>query len=167
MEPFDYQLEFLKKEYDTLNQAIGRMDEATHATKNWTMLIWAGSVSFAMTQDHNLRNYVIFTAIIPLAFWFIDAWWRRIQRQMIFRVNEISSFINGENLSHSFAEKKMVGIKLLDLRSKNSETQKVRDAFASLKRTMWFKTVYIYYLTMILASVTMAMANWFFSGCDA
>jgi len=147
---FDIQLEFLKAELETINSAIARIDGTTQATKNWAVGIWAGSI--ALLLDKDLPQYIAFSAILPLAFWVTDAWWRRIQRSFIYRSNKISAFLNSDQLSESFAQRKFVGFTVLDPRGwqyaegpESSEYWK----FIQIRRTLWFKTVAAFYLGLI------------------
>src|SRR5438128_668129 len=96
----EYQLDFLKLEFNAINEAIRRIDQTTQGTKNWAIGVWAGSMGLSLAHA-DLRNYVPLTAIVPLMFWFIDAYWRHIQRTMIFRIQLISEFLNGPDLSRS------------------------------------------------------------------
>ncbi len=161
MKQLEIQLEFLKQELTTLNDTIARFDTITQSVKNWSILLWSASISFAMSREEGLRNYVIFTSIIPLAFWYIDARWRRTQRQMIFRVGEISEFLNGSNLQKSIELGKITGINILDVKSKKSEDQESKWKFATIKKTMFFKTVFIFYVFQITTSLLIGVVTIF------
>ena len=150
---FRYQLDFLKLEYQSLNETIARIDGTTQTIKNWTLLIWAGSISFSLTREQDLRDYVIFTAIIPLVFWSLDAWWRRVQRQCIFRIELISDFLNSENLFTSFSEKKLINFHLIDHRARKYANKKELIAFSSVWKTVWFGSVAAFYLGLSIMSI--------------
>src|SRR6185369_103858 len=103
---FQYQLEFLKLEFDTINKSIERIDGMTQTIKNWAVGAWAGSI--ALLFNAKRPDLIGLTAVLPLVFWFVDAWWRRIQRSFIFRSNKISEFLNGNQLQESFRERRLV-----------------------------------------------------------
>ncbi|MGH9761140.1 MAG: hypothetical protein ACREDR_36115, partial [Blastocatellia bacterium] len=56
---FNYQLEFLKLEFASINEIIKRIDEITQKHKDWAVLIWVGSISLSVSQS-GLRRYVVF-----------------------------------------------------------------------------------------------------------
>jgi hypothetical protein len=148
---FDLQLEFLKVELETVNSAIERLDGTTQATKNWAVGIWAGSI--ALLLDKNLPQYVVFSAALPIVFWVVDAWWRRIQRSFIFRSNKISEFLNSDHLHESFAQRKLVGFTLLDPRGWQYSNSAEYWEFIRVRRTLWFKSVAVFYLGLMGLSV--------------
>src|ERR1700730_16809976 len=130
---FAYQLEFLKLEFGSINEIIKRIDEMTQRNKDWAVLIWTGSISLAISQP-SLRRYVWLTAVLPLLFWFLDAWWRRIQRSCIFRIQKISEFLNGPDLVLSFQQQRLVDFHLLDPRSRRyRETEEFKDFVGMLR----------------------------------
>lgn len=47
---FVFQLEILKSEITDIGGVVGRIDEITQQIKNWTVLIWAGSISLIIWQ---------------------------------------------------------------------------------------------------------------------
>jgi hypothetical protein len=143
----DLQLEFLKIELETVNSAIERIDGTTQATKNWAVGIWAGSM--ALLLDKDLPQYVGFSAVLPIVFWVVDAWWRRIQRSFIFRSNKISEFLNSDQLRESFAQRKLVGFTLLDPRGWQYAKSSEYWDFIRVRRTIWFKSVSVFYLGLM------------------
>jgi len=84
VESFKYQLDCLKSEIELIDRAIARFDGITQTTKNWAIVTWTGSIAIALGQV-DLRKYIIFTAVLPLLFWFVDAWWRHLQKRSVFR----------------------------------------------------------------------------------
>lgn len=144
---FDLQLEFLKVELETVNSAIERIDGTTQATKNWAVGIWAGSI--ALLLDKDLPQYITFSAVLPVVFWVVDAWWRRIQRSFIFRSQKISEFLNSDQLFESFAQRKLVGFKLLDPRGWQYHESPEYWEFIRVRRTLWFRSVAVFYLGLM------------------
>jgi hypothetical protein len=50
------------------------METITQNVKNFSIVTWTGGITVFLGQDA-LRKYIIFTAFLPLLFWFVDAWW--------------------------------------------------------------------------------------------
>jgi hypothetical protein len=158
---FQLQIEFLKLEFESINGVIARIDQTTQATKHWAITVWAGAVALMLGKP-DLSKHLLLTAILPLIFWFIDAQWRHIQRSCIFRIEQISAFLNDERLRESFNQKRVTGLRLLDPRAKNARgTPEYRD-FTSVRRTAGFGEVAPFYLGLSLLSVVAALvvARW-------
>jgi hypothetical protein len=151
------QLDFLKLEFEAINKAIERLDETTQATKNWAVVLWAGSLGVALGKPE-MHPYIPITAALPLLFWFIDAQWRRIQRSFIFRSHRISDFLNGPALTKSIENGRLTDFIVLDLRAGSlRNTPEYRD-FTSIRRTCRFKEVGPFYVGLALISLLVAAA---------
>jgi hypothetical protein len=151
-----YQLDFLKLEYGAIHDAIRRIDETTQGTKNWSVIVWAGSLGVALGSKE-LRGYVALTAVVPLLFWYVDAQWRRIQRSFIFRSRKIGDFLSGPGLADSMKERRIVGLVLLDPRAtKESNTEEYRK-FTAIRRTLRFKEVGPFYGGLVAISIIVAV----------
>jgi hypothetical protein len=151
LKSLNYQLEFLTHEAETVQEIIKRMDELTQKCKDWTILIWAGGVSLAISQEH-LRRYIWLTAVVPFLFWFLDGWWRKIQRTCVFRSMKISEFLNGTNLIKSFEENRLVNFQVLDPRGEQYQNERDYKEFTKLSMTMRFMEVRLFYLGLIILS---------------
>jgi hypothetical protein len=151
MNKLEYQLDVLKLEIETINSAIRQMDSMTEKIKNWTVLLWAASTGAAITSP-TLNPYIFLTAAIPLAFWFVDGWYRRIQRRFIWRTGEISTFLNSEWLTESFKAQEIKGFKLFDPAARSAKGEDKYESFINIRRTMKFGSVSIFYAFLILMS---------------
>lgn len=151
MTKFEYQLEILKAEIETINSAIRQMDTMTEKIKNWTVLIWAAAIGAAITREE-LNNYIVFTAAIPLAFWFVDGWYRRIQRRFIWRTDQISDFLNDGRLTASFEKGEFVEFRLFDPAGRKSRGDPEYQRFISLWRTMRFGSLSLLYAFLVVMS---------------
>lgn len=156
-ESFNYQLEFLKLEFNSINQSIERIDQITQTTKNWAVLTWAGSIALAIGQG-DLRRYILLTAVLPMLFWLIDAHWRRIQRSFIYRVQMISDFLNDSRLVESFQQRKLIDFTVLDPRGRQYKNTQEYKSFTRVIGTMWFREVAIFYSGL----ATISVALWLF-----
>jgi len=151
-EAFVYQLDFLKLEFAANNVTIGRIDEITSKLKNWAILTWAGSIT--LTLGHlELRKYLGVTAVLPLPFFFVESWMRRIQRSFIFRINKISDFLNDGRLQRSFQERKLVDFRVVDPRATQHRATHEYKRFTTLWGTMAFREVAAFYLGLSLLSI--------------
>ncbi len=110
---FEYQLQTLTSEIEHINQAIARLDEMTQTTKQWAILTWTGSISFILGQQ-SLKQYIFFTAVIPILFWIIDARWRYWLGHFSYRERKISEFINSNALQKAYEQQSFSGFTILD-----------------------------------------------------
>ena len=142
---FERQFELLKLELTLIDSAIRSFDEITKNVKQWAIVAWGGAVGLAF-GDEMLRPAVWATAFLPLAFWLLDASFRRVQRTFIVRNREISEFINGGPFIEAAQSGKAFGFPLMRMRKKSG------------RKTSWFTvmtfwTVAPLYILMILASI--------------
>ncbi|MCA9926510.1 MAG: hypothetical protein KC421_29275 [Anaerolineales bacterium] len=135
---FEYRLQTLTFEIQYIERSIARLDEITQTTKYWAILIWTGSISLLIGRQ-NLNEYVLFTSVIPLLFWLIDARWRFWLGYFSYRQGKISEFINSEDFEKSFEMKSFAEFNILDPLGKayrnNTEFQKKRTLRRALKST--------------------------------
>ena len=151
MTKFEYQLDILKIEIETVNASIRQMDKMGESIKNWAILTWAAATGATITQE-KLNPYIALTAVIPLVFWLVDTWYRRIQRKFIWRSIEISKFLNDERLSKSFVQQKMVDFVLFDPKSRLTKGEKY-EQFVGWKRVMMFRSLSLLYLSLAGMSI--------------
>jgi hypothetical protein len=144
---FEYQLDMLKLEVETINQSIRQMDEITKSIKEWTVGLWTAAIGGALVKPE-LANYIWVTVAIPLVFWLVDTWYRRIQRKFIFRGILIARFLNGERLEQSFTEGKLVGFSLLDPKSRSEASAEYED-FIAPRKVAFFPSVALLYLGLV------------------
>ena len=149
---FNYQLEFLKLEFDSINKTIARIDDIAGKVKNWAIVTWAGGIALSLGHKE-LTKYILLTGIVPILFYYVDAWWRRIQRSFIFRVNKISEFLNDQRLLQSFEQQRLIDFRLLDVRSKHHANTKEYQVFTSVWRTRRFRELSVFYVGLTLISV--------------
>ena len=148
----DVQCDIIKQEIEIINQLIARHDNMTQTSKNWAILIWTGSIGLLL-GDEGLRQIVIFTAVFPGVFWYLDAHLRRIQNRSIYRQRQISNFLNDERLSQSFKEGRITKFKILDPTGKQHEKEEGYLNLISIKRTMHFEGVKYFYMPMMAISI--------------
>ena len=150
------QLDILKQELDTISQIIGRIDGITQTTKNWAIVTWTGSLGFMLARE-DLRQYIIITAILPLLFWFVDAWWRRLQGRSVYRTQQIRDFLNGERLVDSFSQLRVVNFTVFDPTGISHKNDPKYKKTVTLRRTLFYKEVGVFYLTLAIISIGLGL----------
>lgn len=148
---FEYQLEILKWELDHIESGIRKLDDITREIKNWAIIVWGVSLGTVIATD-SLKPYIGLTAIFPLLFWFVDARFRRIQRSFIYRLNQISDFLNSDRLDQSFKQQTLVEFILLDPRAAKSKGPDY-ESFVSMRRILRWGSVSLIYLGLALLSL--------------
>jgi hypothetical protein len=154
----EYQLEILKLEIETVNAAIRQMDEITKNVKQWAIALWTAALGGALTTG-DLRQYAGTTAAIPLLFWLVDTWHRRIQRKFIWRSIQISKFLNDGRLEQSFTEAHIVNFDLFDPKSRLSKGKESYEAFVAWHKVMLFRSLSILYGGMIVISFVVGIMS--------
>jgi hypothetical protein len=152
----DYQLDVLKLEIGVLNDSIIKIDDITKDVKQWAITLWTAAIGGALTTN-DLRRYVAATAVVPLLFWLVETWNRRIQRRMIWRNMQISEFLNDGRLVRSFQEGRFVDFALFDPKSRSSAGPKYEE-FVSWRRIILFRSLSILYSGMIIISLILGVA---------
>ena len=100
-------------EIRSIDNIIARIDGMAQAAKNWAISLWTGSIALTLSQP-DLRRYIIFSAVTPILFWYIDAYFRRLQSRSIFRSRKISEFLNSDKLALSFEQNELVDFVVFD-----------------------------------------------------
>jgi len=163
IEPFDFKLEILKWELTSIEKVIERMDNLAQASKNWAILIWAGSISLGLGKDAgNYRPIILFfTSIIPILFWLMDSFYRKLQRRSTYRLERITDFLNSENFTKSCESKNLINFIVLDVVGRQYKDDETYKDFVSLKRTLNFAEVKVFYLGLIICSVVLTVVSIF------
>ncbi|MCR8556971.1 hypothetical protein KXD93_04930 [Mucilaginibacter sp. BJC16-A38] len=152
---FEYKLELLKSELTAINESIRKLDDASLQIKNWTILMWAGSISLVLSsKEDDLRRLIFFTIIIPFLFWMVDTNSRRRQRHFIFRSNLITKHINSPSFETSFESKNLDGITVMNMMANDGESAEVI-AFTSFRKIVWYASLRNFYMGLIL--ITLAL----------
>jgi len=151
MNSFEYQLDILKLEIETVNASIRQMDKMGESIKNWAILIWAAAIGATISQE-KFNPYIALTAVIPLVFWLVDTWYRKIQRKFIWRSIEISKFLNDGRLERSFNEQKLVEFTLFDPKSRLNKGKEY-ERFVSWRRVMMFRSLSLLYISLAGMSI--------------
>ncbi len=154
---FNYQLEILKIELQNISDIISRINDVTYKIKNWAIVLWAGSIALILGKSGTLNDYLVLTSILPIIFWFVDAWLRKAERSFIFRNIKISEFLNSEDFYNSFKEKKMKNFMLIDYRAKYYEDTDEYKQFTTIKSTFFFKELSILYFSMFSLSILLSL----------
>lgn len=149
---FEYQLELLKVELDQVNSSIRQMDEITKSIKDWAIVTWTFSLGASLSNE-KLTTFIGLTAIIPLVFWLVDAQYRQIQSRFIYRIKQISDFLNSTRFNQSFNEQRFIDFKIMDPMALKSRGQSDYESNVSISKTLRFRSVFYLYLGLILVSI--------------
>lgn len=148
----NYQLELIQSEIGQIQDIIARIDQVSQQIKNWTILIWTGTLSLIIGNSNTeIRQLIIFAITIPLLFWVIDGHNRRRQRSFIYRYHKISDYVNSDDFRNSFKENVILNFTFLDIRNRYDEVSE-EIKFANLKRSMWFKSMRTFYLGLLFVT---------------
>ena len=152
---FEYRFEILKKELDAIDSSIKKIDDLSNNIRNWTVLLWMGSVAVFLGDD-SLRTWVILTAVPPLLFMLIDASWRKIQRRLVFRQNTIAEYLNSEEFEEN-VKSNIFSFELLDPLSRKEKTSIKFKEFTSFKRILRFPTISYIYIGLSVLSIILGI----------
>ena len=153
----EYQLDVLKQEIEIIDNLNARYDEMTQSVKNWAILGWAAMLAYII-KDINSRVLIGWTAMVPLVFWYLDAYLRKIQMRSNYRKRQIRKFLNDGRLHKSFETGRLESFQVLDV---TGATHKHEDGYkrvASTARTFLFREAVIAYAPLIVASIVLHLA---------
>lgn len=151
---FAFRLEILKKELDFIDNSIRKIDDIGNSIKNWAILAWTGSIA-AILGRPELHGYILFSAVPPLVFMLVDAYWRSIQRRFTYRQSQIANFLNSSKLDESF-QTRTLDFDLFDPIARKSGQSPDFRRFISVSRVLRFPTVSLLYMGLAALSITMA-----------
>lgn len=114
--------QLILKELDTIQDIIKHLDNIIHLSKNFSFLVWGGSIYLIFEQlkvpDLSKAYPVFATTLIPFLFWVMDYKWRKHILQSSQRMKIISLFINSPEFEKfvggSMAENELVKFPLYD-----------------------------------------------------
>ena len=156
---FEFRLEILKKELDFIDNSIRKIDDIGNSIKNWAILAWTGSIA-AILGRPELHGYILFSAVPPLVFMLVDAYWRRIQRRFTYRQSQIANFLNSSKLDESF-QTRTLDFELFDPIARKSRQSPDFRRFISLSRVLRFPTVSLLYTGLAALSIALAAILFF------
>ena len=151
-EAFKFQLELLKTEIDLVERSIERDESRAQNVKNFAIAAWGTSIALFVGQG-DLRKFAIFTVLIPLLFWLVDAWWTKLRMGVHVRAQKIRDFVNSPNLIESFRKQKFVDFTLLDISGSQYKEDAIFIRYSRLSRIMRFKEMLYFYGGLIVFSL--------------
>ena len=150
---FEYRFGILKRELDTIDSSIRKIDEIGNSIKNWAILAWTGSGA-AILGKPELHDYVLFTAAPPLIFMFVDAHWRKVQRRFMWRQYQISDYLNSSKFDED-CEARKLNFHLFDPIARRSHKDEKFQKFISIPKILSFPTVSLVYLGLACLSIVL------------
>lgn len=152
MNPYQYRLDLLKWELDSIQSSIRKMDDLGNNTKKWSIVTWIGAIA-VLLREPDLHKYIHLTIMPPLLFMLVDAHWRKLQRRFVYRMNKISQFINSSDFDKACASNDLSGFNLLDPFSRLDKTQVDLQKYISIKRILRYPTISLLYIGQALISL--------------
>lgn len=155
---FAFQVECLKMEIDILERSISRRETITQSVKNFAIVSWGAALTVMIGQN-DLRKYVIITAILPIMFWLVDAWWLYLYRGDSFRFRKIKEFVNSPDLELSYRQQRLVNFTVLDTSGKQYENTKEYKKFVNFRKILFFKEILLLYGGLITFSLIIGIIS--------
>jgi hypothetical protein len=146
----DFEKDILKQEIDLIDKTVTRIDHIHLSLKNWTIVIWGGSLYLVTQYLGKSIPLTLLTAIIPFLFGIIDLTWVKQLLIVGFRQGLISEFINGNNKGDHFL--------LLDPIGRRSHHLKGFKEATSLARIISYKGQIFFYVILILISLILGLS---------
>jgi len=156
-ELFKFKIELLKNEIDILSSIIGRYDDILFKIKGWTITLWMAVVGWGILSNSMLL--LILALFVPILFCFLEVQFKMIQRQYIFRGNNLQKFFhNDEKLKEVFKEKNIPqNPGIYDLNSHYiGKIKELSEKYKKMTNFFWiirFPNVYLFYLTILILTV--------------
>lgn len=159
LQPIDVQIDFLKREYDMIQQEIREIGHRSQSIRNWTITLWSGSVAFSIIPSQgNIKSFLLMSAMFPLMFWLQDIRWLQVQRIFIWRGTNIMRFVGSDALVRSINGGVLVEHQSDGLRN-DLDLLFAADGegrnFSSFWKVAFFQTNLSFYPVFIAASVVL------------
>lgn len=148
---FEFQLECLKIEMDLIDRDRARRETVTQNVKNYAIVGWAAAISIFLGQVE-LRPFVLFTATVPLIFWFVDGWWLYLYRGTTLRSRKMRTFLNSDDLRRSFERQELVNFTLMDVSGRQYRGSREYKKYVNFGRVLLFREMIFLYGGLILIS---------------
>lgn len=153
---FDYRFGILEKELELIDRGIGRTGDISIKLKNWAIVTWTGAIALFLHRS-DLYLLVVFSGIPPIAFMFVDAHWRQVQKRFSYRQNKISAYLNSEAFTKA-VETRTLDFQILDPFSREDVESEELLKYIAIGRVIKFPTINVIYLCMS----AMSFILWFF-----
>lgn len=153
---FAFQLELLKLEIDLIDRNMSRRETVTQAVKNFAIVGWVAAVTIVLGQAE-LRRFVIVTALLPLMFWFVDAWWLYRYRGNTVRNRIIQDYVNSQDFAQSFQRQQLFNFSLLDISARLHRGTKIYTKHVNFWRVFRFTEMVLLYGGLILISLVIGI----------
>ena len=98
----DFEKDLIKQEIDLIDKTITRIDHIHLTLKNWSVIIWGGSLYLIAEHLDQSEKLILLTAIIPFMFGLFDLIWVKQLLIVGYRQGTISDFVNSKAGSEDF-----------------------------------------------------------------
>ena len=120
----EYRFNLLTQEMKLIQQRIGDFDGMLFRIKGWATTLFSTFVLFALGENGSVFHIAIGAATV-LLFWFLDAWYRKIQLGHVDRYGVIESFLRSNDFDDWINGGEVGDVILPDIvNQKNSSSKK-------------------------------------------
>ena len=119
----------LKVNYKLVRDDISRWNNYSLTIKNWAVTVWSIIIIFLLTQYYsqetikaNFSYFLLFPISLIIAFWFIDALFKKFERFSIARSEAIEDYLN-DSFPIKSEEKFKEKMEKLNKQNKTAKTQ--------------------------------------------
>lgn len=172
MELNEFRIDILKQEIELINQKMNHFDNMRLKTKQMAIFLWVAVIGFGLKSDVSSGNgslFFLFTAFIPVSFWYLEASFRRYYKGWSERFKAIKEFIRDGKykikggtivtLDDFLALGKDSIFPLSDYWAKETVEEKVYQNAKSLRRSLFNHKIIWVYFPMVLISCSYALIN--------
>lgn len=109
MDAFDFKHDILMREWQLVNDGIGRLDTVIFLIRGWAVTITTGGVAYAFVQQHAIVPIYI---VVPLLLtWAYDALFKSFQSAYISRNLSIEKYLSSDQFLMDFREHREISFK--------------------------------------------------------
>lgn len=112
---FEYRLDLLKQEMETLQNGIRSYDTILFTIKGWAITIFSATTFFAIDKQRSLLY--IFCAVSVVLFWLLDAVYESIQRILPQRYRRIEKFMQSEAFDQAVLDQSLGDFRVPDIQA--------------------------------------------------
>lgn len=146
------QVYLLHKSNEITDHAVGRLDDIISKLRNWAVVIWTGSIALAIqSNEHAL---IPFTAIIPLLFWFANAYYSQHLLACSYRQKKVAmQFNTTSKVSNIFKRQDFGSFNVFDPLSVMDEDDDDYKSEVNFKNALLLKDSKILYPSLAVLSI--------------
>jgi hypothetical protein len=159
---------FLKDEYLKLQDIYEDFDRRSLTIKSWTITVCFGGIAIGFEKD--LISLWIFSSIVALLFWWLEAKWKTFQYSNSLRIKQIEAYFRGDTdyqditplqIYHSWFLS-YLGDGKIDSASNSKDSKSPRQKTIQNAQLSLVYTPYLYIVLIDLVLIFLKLANFIF-----